>query len=348
MSLLESGGWQPQRVSTGQALARAGMAGANAMQMQQKLELDREAAALKARETLAKTRNYESQVEDRRERRNQPVAVGGRLVTRDGDVVFEPPDSGKSAMGKIEQDFRAGLISQEERDAGIAKAMMSSGVRMTMNPDGTWTFEQGAGVTGGDPRTQSQLGRDHQDWIETQRNSMRRADELLRGMRSINQFPNVTGFRGAASENVSGVIGALSPKAGNAIARAGTGVDAETMGRLRTQLRMNVGPTISLVRDDKTGRYTVQDRERAEDIEASLDVMKSPAQAMGAYKQMVTMKFRGIAREAGQRGSELPPDMDVFSETGINAFGARLEEAGFSPEEVLDQIQELQQLARPR
>jgi hypothetical protein len=217
-------------------------------------------------------------------------------------------------------------------------------MRLTQNADGSWSFEQGAGVTG-DPRTRSQLGRDTQEWVDRQRRDIARADELLRGLKTITMHPNVTGLRGAATEMVAGVAGAISPQVGDAVSRAGTGVDAETMGRMRTNLRTNLAPVTRLVRDDSGGRWTLQDKQRAEEIESSLDMIRSPQQASGAYKEMISMYYRGVAREAGQRRTPLPAEMDVASEEGIERFGAQLEDAGFSPAEVAEQIIELRKLS---
>jgi hypothetical protein len=353
MSLLESGGWQPQRVSTGQALARAGMAGANAMQMQQKLELDKQAAALKAQETLAKT----DELGTRSERNRAQAGTAGQYTLtpgserrdKDGNLIASVPskDSPLSTIGRLASDLADGKITEEEYKLAIQN-MAPRGMRMTMNPDGTFTFEEGAGVTGGDPRTQSQRGADEQGWMDRQREDERRVDELLRGLGTIKDFPNVTGARGAVGELGAGVLGAVSPSAGDAFSKAATGVDSQTLGQLRTRLRTNVGPMIRLVRDDSSGRYTLKDRELAEDLDASLDVVKNAQQAQGAYKEMIAMMLRGTAREARQRGAPLPSHMDVLTDEGIERFGSRLEEYGFSPDEVEEQIIELRRIAGAR
>jgi hypothetical protein len=203
LSLLESGGWQQQPISLGQAMARAGVAGANAIQMQQKMDMDRakaqadaDAKVARAKRDNAQAGYYEAQaatagrttlrpgdtqidadgkvIGSAPSRRRvvrvkntlvdvdtsevlyeapgggftlgpgqgrydengaliasaepAPIALGerSRLVNSDGSVVHEATKSARSPIGRLEQDYRDGIISKEERDAGVAKANMAS------------------------------------------------------------------------------------------------------------------------------------------------------------------------------------------------------------------------------
>lgn len=57
------------------------------------------------------------------------------------------PPGPQSAIAKLQQDLRNGLISQQEYEIELQR-MQPSGTAIAVNPDGTFTINQGPGVTG--------------------------------------------------------------------------------------------------------------------------------------------------------------------------------------------------------
>jgi hypothetical protein len=217
------------------------------------------------------------------------VVVGGNVVDPvTGQIIYagaaEAP-SPQSAIAKLEQDRRAGLISEEQYKAGL-QALAPTGTSVTIGPDGQVQFTQGAGVGGTGAPTVGQVYN---------------PNEIQSVVGMIDQI--------ATDPNLSNVVGrtALVVGGGNKISdmnltqrlaygQEGLGL-IERIGQLQSNAWLSARQMLK-----GGGAITDYESQKAEAAVARLERPKSEAEFKQALKDLRDAIVEGEAKLRAQQG----------------------------------------------
>lgn len=117
-------------------------------------------------------------------------------------AALRKPQAPLSNVAKIEEDFRRGRLSQQQRDAAIANATTTKGTRTTINPStGAVVIEEGGMAAGG---AQPFIG------VSPQQSSVLQDIEEVQAIASGEKGP-VAKFFATGAPSITGKLGAFTP-----------------------------------------------------------------------------------------------------------------------------------------
>lgn len=225
-----------------------------------------------------------------------------------------------SAVAKIEEDYRRGRLSQQQRDAAIAKATTTKGTRTTINPStGAVVIEEGGMPVGG---AQPSIG------VSPQQSSILQDIEEIQSIASGEKGP-VAEFFATGAPSITGKIGAFTP-GGYTKEKLETVVSNLTLDKLQ-QIRMAspTGAALGNASDKdvallKASAGTLSQSQKQEDFLRNISKVKDQYKdtVSGKPSQIVSAALNGkvnvfdaadaIKRDNPQNYTLSVPSLDVI------------------------------------
>lgn len=225
-----------------------------------------------------------------------------------------------SSVAKIEEDFRQGRLSQQQRDAAIAKATTTKGTRTTINPStGAVVIEEGGMPVGG---AQPSIG------VSPQQSSILRDIEEIQSIASGEKGP-VAEFFATGAPSITGKLGAFTP-GGYTKKKLDTVVSNLTLDKLQ-QIRMAspTGAALGNASDKdvallKASAGTLSQSQKQEDFLRNISKVKDQYKdtVSGTPSQIVSAALNGkvnvfdaadaIKRDNPQNYTLSVPSLDVI------------------------------------
>jgi hypothetical protein len=225
-----------------------------------------------------------------------------------------------SNVAKIEEDFRKGRLSQQQRDAAIAKATTTKGTRTTINPStGAVVIEEGGMPVGG---AQTSIG------VTPQQSSILQDIEEIQSIASGEKGP-VAEFFATGAPSITGALGAFTP-GGYTEKKLDTVVSNLTLDKLQ-QIRMAspTGAALGNASDKdvallKASAGTLNQSQKQEDFLRNISKVKDQYKdtVSGTPSQIVSATLSGkvnvfdaadaIKRDNPQNYTLSVPSLDVI------------------------------------
>lgn len=150
-----------------------------------------------------------------------------------------------------------------------------------------------------------------------------------------------TGFVGAATESITGILGNLGAigDAVNAGIETVTGADLDKLTAARTRMREGVASALPEITEETSGRFTDTERRIASETLRGLTPDANIDQVISAYREFFRIINASDVRNAAEiaRGA----NFDLTSPEGVDALASILMGNGVSAErtlEILDQV----------
>lgn len=149
--------------------------------------------------------------------------------------------------------------------------------------------------------------------------------------RILKADPGVVGMKGAIAEGVAGALGQISPDAADSLTEYVTGMGAEDLANLRSNLKV-IGPkSIKQFTGETSGRIT--DKELAISTEATkaMATGASKEQVVGGLRALISMDL--LTRDRNMVTAGINPDYDPSTEEGtVDLANDLIHKYGFAPQ----------------
>lgn len=150
-----------------------------------------------------------------------------------------------------------------------------------------------------------------------------------------------TGFVGAATESITGILGNLGAigDAINAGIETVTGADLQKLTEARTRMREGVASALPEITEETSGRFTDTERRIANETLRGLTPDASIDQVIAAYREFFRIINASDVRNAGEiaRGSGL----DLTATDGVNQLAEILKSNGMADDRILEVLEQV-------
>jgi len=201
----------------------------------------------------------------------------------------------------------------------------------------------------GDRRTPQQVGSDQQDAKSKWEASRESANMFVSIMDKIVEYPGSTGI-GAGLAGVAQatlgqeVFGASGQSAADSLSKRVAGVTPQDLKFFVTERKLSVAQSIKVITGDTSGRYTDTEQRITREALASLELMTTPEEVLGASAVILKVHLQSELREGMKIGKE--PRFDLTTDAGTDKFRAFSKRVGLSEiatMEIYDSLDMIQQ-----
>lgn len=217
-------------------------------------------------------------------------------------------------------------------ERGIVNANDTKAIGML--PAGTQIFSAVAqsAAPGDFTRPSPKEGAETRETVTQTTGNIQRGADVLR---SIDETPFASGARGTIAEMGSGILSQIPglQKTAEQFSETVAGGSVAEVTEARTRMRMQVSGMLRAITGDESGRYSNQDRERAEEALRALDPAAGPEQIAAATKLAMITDLTARERAKSKLGASPYTDQAKLEGEAQKLIGM-----GFSEEEAIDAV----------